>query len=150
MRAQLDLRFSNYALGKLTFCRGICKGEGRVLENLHDFSFTQNHLIILSSFSKCVHLFTGNLFIYGSIALFMEKEMATHSSVLAWIIPGTVEPGGLPAVYVVAQSQTRLKCLSSSSSSFVYSLPPIPWVSFSPSFRLYLAASAIACSFLGA
>ena len=26
----------------------------------------------------------------------MEKEMATHSSVLAWRIPGTEEPGGLP------------------------------------------------------
>ena len=26
----------------------------------------------------------------------LEKEMATHSSVLAWRIPGTVEPGGLP------------------------------------------------------
>ena len=24
-----------------------------------------------------------------------EKEMATHSSVLAWRIPGTAEPGGL-------------------------------------------------------
>ena len=32
----------------------------------------------------------------------LEKEMATHSSVLAWRIPGTVEPG-------VTQSQTRLK-----------------------------------------
>ena len=28
----------------------------------------------------------------------LEKEMATHSSVLAWRIPGTVEPGGLPAM----------------------------------------------------
>ena len=28
----------------------------------------------------------------------LEKEMATHSSVLAWTIPGTVEPGGLPSV----------------------------------------------------
>ena len=27
---------------------------------------------------------------------FHEKEMATHSSVLAWRIPGTGEPGGLP------------------------------------------------------
>ena len=27
----------------------------------------------------------------------LEKEMATHSSVLAWRIPGTVEPGGLPS-----------------------------------------------------
>ena len=25
----------------------------------------------------------------------LEKEMATHSSVLAWTIPGTGEPGGL-------------------------------------------------------
>ena len=28
----------------------------------------------------------------------MEKEKATHSSVLAWRIPGTEEPGGLPSV----------------------------------------------------
>ena len=28
----------------------------------------------------------------------LEKEMATHSSVLAWRIPGTVEPGGLPSL----------------------------------------------------
>ena len=45
----------------------------------------------------------------------LEKEMATHSSVLAWRIPGTGEPGGLPSM--VAQSWTRLKRLSSSSGS---------------------------------
>ena len=28
----------------------------------------------------------------------LEKEMATHSSVLAWRSPGTGEPGGLPSV----------------------------------------------------
>ena len=28
----------------------------------------------------------------------LEKEMATHSSVLAWRIPGTGEPGGLPSM----------------------------------------------------
>ena len=28
----------------------------------------------------------------------MEKEMATHSSVLAWRIPGTGEPGGQPSM----------------------------------------------------
>ena len=27
----------------------------------------------------------------------LEKEMATHSSVLAWRIPGTGEPGGFPS-----------------------------------------------------
>ena len=28
----------------------------------------------------------------------LEKEMATHSSILAWRIPGTAEPGGLPSI----------------------------------------------------
>ena len=28
----------------------------------------------------------------------LEKEMTTHSSVLAWRIPGTGEPGGLPSM----------------------------------------------------
>ena len=46
----------------------------------------------------------------------LEKEMATHSSVFDWRIPGTGAPGGLP-VYGVAQTRTRLKRLSSSSSS---------------------------------
>ena len=44
--------------------------------------------------------------------------MATHSSVLAWRIPGTGEPWWA-AVYGVAQSRTRLKQLSSSSSSIL-------------------------------
>ena len=30
----------------------------------------------------------------------LEKEMATHSSVLAWRIPGTEEPGGLPSIWL--------------------------------------------------
>ena len=28
----------------------------------------------------------------------LEKEMAPHSSALAWRVPGTGEPGGLPSV----------------------------------------------------
>ena len=53
----------------------------------------------------------------------LEKEMTIHSSVLAWRIPGTEEPSGLPsmgshraAIYGVTLSRTRLKRLSSSSS----------------------------------
>ena len=46
----------------------------------------------------------------------LEKEMATHSSVLAWRIPGTEEPGGLPSMG--SQSQTQLKRLSSSSTNW--------------------------------
>ena len=40
----------------------------------------------------------------------LEEEMATHSSILAWRIPWTEEPGGLQSI--VAKSQTRLKRLS--------------------------------------
>ena len=36
----------------------------------------------------------------------LEKEMAAHSSILAWRIPWTVEPGRLQSVG--SQSQTRL------------------------------------------
>ena len=37
----------------------------------------------------------------------LEKEMATHSSILAWRIPGMGESGGLgAAVYGVAESDT--------------------------------------------
>ena len=43
----------------------------------------------------------------------LEKEMATHSSVLAWRIPETEEPGWA-AFYGVTQSRTRLKRLSCS------------------------------------
>ena len=41
----------------------------------------------------------------------LEKKMATDSSILAWRIPWTEEPGGLQStrlVHQVAKSQTRL------------------------------------------
>ena len=37
----------------------------------------------------------------------MEKEMATHSSILAWKIPWTEKPDGLQSIGV-AKSRTRL------------------------------------------
>ena len=40
----------------------------------------------LSDFTFTIHLHA------------LEKEMTTHSSVLAWRIPGTGEPGGLPSM----------------------------------------------------
>ena len=46
--------------------------------------------------------------------------MPTHSSVLAWRIPGTGEPGGLPSVG--SRSWTGLKQLSSSSSVHLFML----------------------------
>jgi len=50
--------------------------------------------------------------------------MATHSSVLAWRIPGMGEPGGL--LSMGSQSQTQLKWLSSSSSSICKLLRIVP------------------------
>ena len=60
----------------------------------------------------CVDLFVWNILllffwcqeVYGDISFLipdignLEKEMATHSSVVAWRIPGTGEPGGLPSM----------------------------------------------------
>jgi len=36
----------------------------------------------------------------------LEKEMATHSNILAWEIPWTEEPGGLPSMGL-QKSQTQ-------------------------------------------
>ena len=43
----------------------------------------------ISSLGKCL---------VRSSAQFLEKAMATHSSTLAWKIPGTEEPSGLPSM----------------------------------------------------
>ena len=42
---------------------------------------------------KCLSNFTFTFHFHT-----LEKEIAIHSSVLAWRIPGTVEPGGLPSM----------------------------------------------------
>ena len=52
---------------------------------------------LFMSFTTCI----GNLYLFIDEFTFtfhfhaLEKDMATHSSVLAWRIPGTGEPGGL-------------------------------------------------------
>ena len=58
---------------------GFRKGRGTSAHYIHKFSITPRTYI-------CIHILT------------LEKEMATHSSVLAWRIPGTGEPGGLPSM----------------------------------------------------
>ena len=56
-----------------------------------------------------------------------SKEMATHSSVLAWRIPGTGEPGGLPSVChtesdttAVTEQQQTLPLWVHRSALYVY------------------------------
>ena len=67
--------------------------------------------LILTVTSRFLHLHFTFTFHFHEL----EKEKATHSSVLAWRIPGTEEPDKRPSMG--SQSRTRLKQLSSSSSS---------------------------------
>ena len=66
----------------------------------------------------------------------LEKEMATHPSVLAWRIPGMAEPGGLPSMG--SHSQTWLKRLSSSSSIYFIIFPLFSSLLFSFVFSCFL------------
>ena len=58
--------------------------EGRA--QLSDFTFTFHFHFSLSLFTFTFHFHA------------LEKEMATHSSILVWRIPGTEEPNGLPSM----------------------------------------------------
>ena len=66
-------------------------------------------LIMLSTTEEFAYISSGHLFlIYCTYIRILEdrefpggpveKEMATHSSVLAWRIPGMGEPGGLTSM----------------------------------------------------
>ena len=56
----------------------------------------------------------------------LEKEMATHSSVLAWRIPGTGKPGGLPSM---GSHRVRhdWSDLAVAANSYAEVLTPVPW-----------------------
>ena len=53
--------------------------------------------MFLSS-SHHVAYINGSFLFIAELYSMAEKEMATHSSVLAWRIPGTAEPDGPPSV----------------------------------------------------
>ena len=51
------------------------------------------------AFTICIFVDKVMCLLFNVLPRFiMEKEMATHSSILAWRIPGTEEPGGLPSM----------------------------------------------------
>ena len=52
----------------------------------------------------------------------LEKEMATHSSVLAWRIPGTGEAGGLPSMGSHRVGLMRLSSMAHNN--------PVSWALF--------------------
>ena len=52
----------------------------------------------------------------------LEKEMATHSSVLAWRIPETGDPGGLPSMGSrrVGQDRSDLAAAADITKDFIF------------------------------
>ena len=76
------------------------------------------HFFLESTYRECYMMFlllwltSPSMIISSCIP---EKEKATHSSILAWRIPWTEEPGGLPSMGL--HSQARPKWLSISSRS---------------------------------
>ena len=78
----------------------ICKGEGNgtplqssCLENPMDGGAWKAAVHGVSKSQTRLSDFTFTFHFHA-----LEKEMATHSSVLAWRIPGTTEPAGLPSM----------------------------------------------------
>ena len=49
----------------------------------------------------------------------LEKEMVTHSSILAWRIPWREKPGRLQTVHGVAKSRTRLSDFTKGASILI-------------------------------
>ena len=64
-------------------CLGNPMDGGAWLATVHEVAKSQTRL---SDFTLTFHFHA------------LEKEMAIHSSVLAWRIPGTEQPGGLPSM----------------------------------------------------
>ena len=67
-----------------------------IIEVLDSAWSWESHIWTSSALAKSRTRLSDFLFTFHFHAL--EKEMATHSSVLAWRIPGMGEPGGLPSM----------------------------------------------------
>ena len=58
----------------------------------------------------------------------VEEEMATHSSVLAWRIPGMVEPGGLPSMGSHRVRHNWSDLAAAAAAAVIISLEALPAV----------------------
>ena len=88
-----------------------------VYSKLIQATFSSLHLKYMTHReTKTIFLLLLDFLIFSSTYRVSEKAKAPHSSTLAWKIPWMEEPGRLQSMGS-AKSQTRLKRLSSSSSS---------------------------------
>ena len=69
------------------------------METVRDFIFGGSKI---TADGDCSHEIKRHLLLgrkaMTNLDSILEKEMATHSSILAWRIPGAEEPGGLPSM----------------------------------------------------
>ena len=70
------------------------------ITDLMDVSFSKLRVLVIDreAWRAAVHGVTKSDFTFTFCFHALEKEMATHSTDLAWRIPGTGEPGGLPSM----------------------------------------------------
>ena len=73
----------------------LTRGEGNGTP--HQYSCLENPMGG-GAWKAAVHGVAKSDFTFTFCFRALEKEMATHSSVLAWRIPGMGEPGGLPSM----------------------------------------------------
>ena len=66
------------------------------------------------------HFMSGNFCTISSIYAEVEEGMATHSSILAWRIPWTEEPGGLQAQGRKESDTTEATQHACTQSSYAY------------------------------
>ena len=93
---KINILWNHHPLGKVYNTNGECNGtplQYSCLENPMDGGawWAAVHGVAKSRTRLSDFAFTFHLHA-------LEKEMATHSSVLGWRIPGTGEPGGLPSM----------------------------------------------------
>ena len=73
--------------------------DGETTETVRDFILGGSKITADRDCSHEIkrHLLLGRK-VMTNLDFILEKEMATHSNVLAWRIPGMGEPGGLPSM----------------------------------------------------
>ena len=79
-----EVKLSLFADDMILYIENPKDSTRKLLELINEYNKVAGYKI---NTQKSLHSYT--------LTMRMEKEMATHSSVLAWRIPGTGEPGGL-------------------------------------------------------